>query len=216
MRHAAHVQHQRPRRSNAVLRPEARAAAGHEAVIGHAGGNHMDGTQHPILEQPLAHLLRWRHHRVDRIELPRHDGAGQPGTCETRQQRHVVMQVVLEIGVAGGHHRHTTGAGSAQGPRSAPGTASGYAPDRSGPAALRSRQRRSARQPMMLSSGSNGTDRAGTRCRHAQHLGLRLHGLRIGRHHQGGIHPHALQILAGSCVSRWTRHSRAGSRHPKQ
>ena len=106
VRHAAHVQHQRPVRRDAVLRAEARAIAGTKRSSVMPVGITWIGRVTPYSSS------RWRTGSEGdttastALSCRVITRARQPGAGKARQQRHVVVQVVLEIGVAGGHHRH--------------------------------------------------------------------------------------------------------------
>ena len=75
---AAHVQQNRLARPDALLLAETLAVAGYKAVLGHAGGNHVDGTRHAVNQQPLPDLVRRRHDGIHCIELAGHHRARQP------------------------------------------------------------------------------------------------------------------------------------------
>ena len=78
---------------------EARAVAAREALHLHAGRNDVHRTAHAVVQQRLLHRTGWDDQGIEHVALGNSEAARDESHDRARQQRHVVMQVLLEVRV---------------------------------------------------------------------------------------------------------------------
>ncbi len=110
VRDAADVQQQRPFGIDAEARPKARAITRHEAIGRQSGGNDLRAGGDAVFEQQGPHRLRRHHDGIELIALGAREASRERAADRTRQQRHVVMQILFKEGVIGGDHRNARAA----------------------------------------------------------------------------------------------------------
>ncbi len=102
----ADVDEDRPVGGDRVPGAEARAVAPSHGVRADAGRDHAHRCRHTVRVERVAHRGRRHDHPVELSRRFPSQSSRDPPTEAGRQERQVVLEVVLEVGVVGLDHRH--------------------------------------------------------------------------------------------------------------